>query len=57
MRGDRVDLVPVTIGHDYGNSVEIAAGLTAKDEVVLDPPDSLVSGTAVRPRLTARGRP
>ena len=57
MRGDRVELVPVTIGHDYGNSVEVAAGLTAKDEVVLDPPDSLVSGTEVRPRLTGGGRP
>jgi RND family efflux transporter MFP subunit len=57
MRGDRVDLLPVTIGYDYGNSVEVAAGLTAQDEVVLDPPDSLVSGTEVRPRLTGGGRP
>lgn len=57
MRGDRVELVPVSVGHDYGNSVEVAAGLRAQDEVVLDPPDSLVSGTEVRPRLTAGDRP
>ena len=57
MRGDRVELVPVIVGHDYGNSVEIAAGLWAQDEVVLDPPVSLVSGTEVRPRLTSGGRP
>jgi RND family efflux transporter MFP subunit len=56
MRGNQVELVPVTVGHDYGNSVEVVAGLTAQDEVVLDPPDSLVSGTEVRPRLAARGK-
>ena len=56
MRGNQVELVPVTVGHDYGNSVEVVAGLTTQDEVVLDPPDSLVSGTEVHARLAARGK-
>ncbi len=44
VRGGRVQLVPVTIGHDFGSSVEITSGLTAADEVILDPSDSLASG-------------
>jgi RND family efflux transporter MFP subunit len=47
VHGDHVQLVPVTIGHDFGNSVEITSGLTPADEVILDPPDSLVSGSEV----------
>jgi transposase len=46
---DRVQLVPVTIGHDFGSSVEITSGLTPADEVILDPSDSLASGTEVHP--------
>ncbi len=57
VRGDRVQLVPVTIGHDFGNSVEITSGLTAADEVILDPPDSLASGIEVRPQFAnSRGQ-
>jgi RND family efflux transporter MFP subunit len=57
VRGDRVELVPVTIGHDFGNSVEITSGLTVADEVILDPPDSLAGGEQVHPQfLPARGR-
>ncbi|MGB0123927.1 MAG: efflux RND transporter periplasmic adaptor subunit [Silvibacterium sp.] len=55
VRGDRVQLVPVTIGHDFGNSVEITSGLTAADEVILDPSDSLASGIQVHPRTATAG--
>ncbi|WP_263368474.1 efflux RND transporter periplasmic adaptor subunit [Edaphobacter bradus] len=47
VHGDRVQLTPVTIGHDYGNSVEITSGLNASDQIILDPPDSLTSGIKV----------
>ena len=57
VRGDRVQLVPVTIGHDFGSSVEITSGLTTADEVILDPSDSLASGVEVHPHIvTAGGR-
>jgi len=57
VRGDRVQLVPVTIGHDFGNSVEITSGLTVADEVILDPSDSLAGGEEVRPQVVpARGQ-
>ena len=55
VRGDHVQLVPVTIGHDFGSSVEITSGLTSADEVVLDPSDSLVSGVQVHPHIVMTG--
>jgi RND family efflux transporter MFP subunit len=47
VRNGRVQLIPITIGHDYGNTVEVTTGLTRDDQVVLNPSDSLVSGTQV----------
>jgi RND family efflux transporter MFP subunit len=55
VRNDRVQLVPVTIGQDFGNAVEITSGLTPADEVIIDPSDSLASGTQVHPKSTAAG--
>jgi RND family efflux transporter MFP subunit len=47
VRDGRVQLVPITIGHDYGDTVEVTAGLSPEDQVVVNPSDSLVSGTRV----------
>ena len=38
----------ITIGHDYGSEVEVVAGLTGDESIVVNPPDSLVSGEPVR---------
>src|ERR1700722_11567951 len=51
VRNDRVNLVPVTIGHDYGSSVQILSGLVAADAIIVDPSDSLESGDAVQVML------
>lgn len=48
VRDGKVELVPVKIGHDYGNKVEIVAGLQNSDAVILSPQDSLTSGTQVK---------
>jgi len=45
---NRVVLKPVTIGRDYGSDIEIVQGLTAQDNVVLSPPDSLTDHAEVR---------
>ncbi len=45
---NRVVIKPVTILRDYGTSVEIAAGLTRRDRVIDNPPDSLRAGDGVR---------
>ena len=48
VRNGRAQLVPVTIGRDYGNSVEVVTGLQPTDPVIINPSDSLIDGTAVR---------
>jgi RND family efflux transporter MFP subunit len=48
VRNGRAELVPLTIGRDYGNSVEVLSGLQPTDAVIVNPSDSLVSGTAVQ---------
>ena len=47
VRDGVVQLTPITIGHDFGATVEVTSGLTPNDAVVLDPSDSLTSGTKV----------
>jgi RND family efflux transporter MFP subunit len=47
VRNGKVAVTDVTPGHDFGNQIEIVAGLKADDQVVLNPPDSLVSGQGV----------
>lgn len=42
------ELKPITIGHDFGSEVEVVAGLDGNESIVVNPPDSLVSGEAVR---------
>jgi RND family efflux transporter MFP subunit len=44
----RVVLKRVTIAHDRGRDVEIAAGLSADDRVIENPPDGLEAGDEVR---------
>jgi hypothetical protein len=41
-------LTTVTPGHDFGNQIEIVAGLKPDDQVIINPPDSIVSGQAVQ---------
>jgi RND family efflux transporter MFP subunit len=48
VRNGRVQLVPITIGHDYGSAVEVVSGLTPQDAVIVNPSDSLANGATVR---------
>jgi RND family efflux transporter MFP subunit len=41
-------LKSITLGRDFGNEVEVIAGLNPADKVIVNPPDSLVSGELVR---------
>ena len=51
VHGNRVELRPVTIGHDYGSTVEITSGVDVHDQIILDPADSLSNGAQVHPNL------
>ena len=46
--GHRVELRRITVGHDFGSEVEVVAGLTGNEAVIVNPPDSLTSGQTVR---------
>jgi RND family efflux transporter MFP subunit len=48
VRDGTAQLVPITIGRDYGDRVEVLSGLSATDQVIVNPSDSLIGGTAVR---------
>jgi len=48
VRDSHVALLPITIGQDYGDSVEVVAGLTARDSVIVNPSDSLANGAQVQ---------
>lgn len=44
----KVTLRNVTLGRDFGSTMEITDGLTSTDQVIVNPPDSLVGGMLVR---------
>jgi RND family efflux transporter MFP subunit len=46
--GNKAELVPVILGKDYGNEVEVVSGVDDNDVVISNPPDSLITGTAVQ---------
>jgi RND family efflux transporter MFP subunit len=48
VKDGKVVLTAVTPGHDFGNQIEIVAGLKAEDQVIINPPDSIVSGQEVQ---------
>ena len=45
--GNKVELVRIIPGKDYGNEIEVLSGITETDNVILNPPDSLTSGEIV----------
>jgi RND family efflux transporter MFP subunit len=55
VRNDHVQLIPISIGQDFGNAVEVTSGLTSSDNVILDPSDSLASGMQVHPKSATAG--
>ena len=48
VKNGKVVLTDLTPGHDFGTEIEVVAGLQADDQVVINPPDSLVSGQEVK---------
>lgn len=46
--GGAIELRNITLGRDYGRSVEVATGLSGDERLVLNPPDDLRAGEPVR---------
>src|SRR6266850_2142581 len=43
-----VELRDIKVGRDFGTTIQIVQGVTLSDKVILNPADSLVTGTVVR---------
>ncbi len=56
-KDNRAEKKKVTLGVDFGNQVEIRSGITADDQLILNPMDSLVNGQAVVPQSPAPRAP
>ena len=60
VQNNKAKLVPITIGRDDGRTVEVIQGLNESDEVIQDPPDSLIDGETVnivQPAQTGQPHP
>src|SRR5438477_4792323 len=47
-QGNKVELRQIQVGHDFGSEIEVVGGLSGNESVIINPPDSVVSGQAVR---------
>jgi len=46
--GNHAQLADIILGRDFGSEVEVISGLQAEDQVIINPPDSLISGEEIR---------
>lgn len=44
---NKIELRSITLGRDFGNTVEVLAGLNSTDRVVMNPPDGVADGMTV----------
>lgn len=57
VRNGQAELIPITIGRDYGDTVEVVSGLQPTDQVIANPSDSLITGTPVRIKAQPNNQP
>jgi RND family efflux transporter MFP subunit len=56
VKDNKAQLLPVTAGRDFGNTIEIVSGLQGNESVIVSPPDSTVNGEKVQiAQATAAG--
>src|ERR1700691_3688441 len=53
--GDKATLVPIVLGRDFGSEGEVVSGLSGEENVMVNPPDSLVEGEQVQ--ITQQNQP
>jgi len=59
VKDGKAELVHVTPGHDFGETMEIVAGLKGNEAIIVNPPDSIVAGEQVQiaQQAAERGKP
>jgi membrane fusion protein, multidrug efflux system len=45
---NHVTLHPIIIGRDFGKTLEVLSGVQTGDQIIINPGDSIVTGTEVR---------
>jgi RND family efflux transporter MFP subunit len=53
VKDNKAQLLPVTPGRDFGDTIEIISGLQGDESVIVSPPDSVVNGEKVQIAQTA----
>lgn len=48
VKNGKAELIPVKVGRDFGETLEIVNGLAPDDTLIVNPPDSILSGAPVR---------
>src|SRR5215470_6287339 len=48
VKNNKAELIPVTLGRDFGSDVEVLIGLNGDENLIVNPPDSIESGQPVR---------
>jgi RND family efflux transporter MFP subunit len=51
----KVELRKVTLGHDFGDTIQVITGVLPNDAVIANPPDSLVNGMKVAVQSASAG--
>ncbi len=44
LKDNKAELLPVTAGRDFGDTIEIISGLQGSESVIVSPPDSVING-------------
>ena len=59
VKNGKAELLQVTPGHDFGETIEIVSGLKGNEEIIVNPPDSIVQGEQVQiaPQTSNAGTP
>jgi RND family efflux transporter MFP subunit len=48
------ELLPITLGRDFGDVAEVVTGLTAEERVITNPPDSIIDGERLNVQVENR---
>ncbi len=57
VKDGQAHLTPITIGRDFGTEVEVVSGLQGDESIVVNPADSLISGSPVHVASPAAKQP
>jgi hypothetical protein len=48
------ELLPITLGRDFGDVAEVTTGLTGEERVITNPPDSIIDGERLNVQVENR---